>query len=778
MQKTAFFYRDELAEETSRIFFHFLENFDPNKTFESQKFFEIDIKSQLNLMKEIKTYTVYINFYHIIQFSDELADIIEEQFHRIESYISEAFYEFLINNYYLKNKIDFNVNKKFWVGFYNLPQINSIKNLNSSFINRLICISGIITRISEPYPEILYGSFKCANNNCGFILNFIEQDIIFKEPKICPKCFNLGNWIFLFEDSIFIFLQKIRIQEIEKEALNIDIPLTLDLILRDDFIGYLKIGDKCVFTGSLIILPKNKKSKELEKKFYFSKHFDFFNSFLQKIFFKTYFFVNHLYFLDSTNTQQVFIKKNYFKCFSNFIFFSQKEKKKILKLRIKKQLFKRLMSPLDSILKNAENIKLGILLLIVGGVSKKTVENLKIKGNLNFCLISDFFLKKHFFLRSIKHFFPRINIINGKRCNEKEISGSIRRQFDTDLFSIEAGKIAFSDQGICCVDNFDELTFENQIAINQVLEQEKVSIAKGNIKASMNVRASILGFIDLQKKYDKNKTLRKNSGLNFNIFSRFDLFFLNLDFSYKKEDLILSENIIFLNQKYKKNNLLKNHENLIIELYLSFARLLKPIIKHKSGLLIIRIYKYLRKCQFLENSKNTTLTIRHLESLIRLSEALSKLYLGLYVKKFHVKAAARLLFNSIYPFNKSSKKLFRKSSETNVKIFKKKKIQKSKSKKKTIKISFFEFRIIFRNIIAEIKSNKNKGFLGIKLNFLIKRLLQSSFFMFSFEKKIFKIRKIIMIIRFMIFSYHNLILIKCLIDNEKTKFIKLIYLKN
>ena len=448
-------------------------------------------------------------------------------------------------------------------------------------------------------------------------------------------------------------------------------------------------------------------------------------------------------------------------------------------MRVKKNFFSTLISPIMPIYKNIDNIKIGILLLLVGGVDKRTEQTTISKGKLNICFINDGFFNKNTLFKNMTYICPRTHFIDKNRIFGENILASIIKDPESNNFFIEAGPLILSDQGICCIDNFIELRKQTNFPINEIMEQQTISIEKGNIKTILDLKTSILAFIDMPKKrYDKANTFQKNFGFNYQLLSFFDLFFLFLNFFYKKNDLNLSENIIFLNRKNKKTFFQNDKFISIIQLYLSFSRLIRPIIKNKSGLLIVRVYKYLRKFQFLENSKNNFFTVRKIESLIRLSEGFCKLYLGLFVKEFHVKAASRLFFNSFYPMNSSSKKFFRQITDKTEKFSKKKKRLKIFYKiKNGLKISFSEFRIIYRNIIAEIKYLENKGFCGIKLKFLLKRLMKNSYFCFSIRKKFFMIKKIILVIRFMIFSYHSLIIIKCFLENGVSKFINLIYLK-
>jgi len=673
-------------------------------------------------------------------------------------------------------------NKKYWVGFYNLPNITSLNSTISKNINKLICISGIVTRVSEPYPQLIYGSFLCENYDCKFKIDYVEQFLDYKEPKICPKCHSLNTWTLVFENSIFIQYQKIRIQEVNNEISNADIPQTFDLFLKEDLVDIVKPGDKCFFNGFLTISSGKIKNSYLNEAFVNQDELlkfnsNFFNQTFYGTHFQTCFMVNHLFSMDLKFMREIPESYETYSNFSSSFFFSRKDKEKILKIRAKENLIKNLVQSFAPSLRNFDNIKIGILLLLVGGVRKKTEENINLRGNINVGLIGNLFFDKNQLLKSFFEFFSRTIFVSGKTSTGAGLTASIMKDCEKNNFFIQAGALMLSDKGICYIEHLNKLKFQNQFSIYEAMEHQTISVAKANIKATLNARSSVFATIDLEKKsYDKTVNIQKNSGLTFSIFSRFDLFFLFLDHPFEKWDFSFSKNILNLHYLKKRQNLKKDFLN-SIELYISFARLLKPVLTKKSGLLLIRIYKYLRKCQFLENFQINYFTIRQLESLIRLSEGFSKLYLGKFVKEFHVKAAGRLLFQSLYPFNKSFKfqffKIFPKKYYSR---FEKKK-EKTQKKSNKIKLSFREFQLIFKSLLFEIKNLKNFGFHGVSLKTIFKKIMKAHYFSFSKQQRGIQIKKMLLVIRYMLFSYHNLMILKTKTSPKVKNFNRLIFLK-
>lgn len=77
------------------------------------------------------------------------------------------------------------------------------------------------------------------------------------QPILCPNltCGNRTGWQLLIEQSKFSDWQKVRIQENANEIPTGSMPRSLDVILRSEIVERAKAGDKCVFTGTFIVVP-------------------------------------------------------------------------------------------------------------------------------------------------------------------------------------------------------------------------------------------------------------------------------------------------------------------------------------------------------------------------------------------------------------------------------------------------------------------------------------------------------------------------------------------
>lgn len=254
--------RDRLAVEAGRLFFEFLDTFVVDRREEgdgarrgeeedgSSTLEEVPVYvRQLSSLKQFNTSTVYIDFAHVQEFNDDLAETMSAQYYRIEPYLKKATHEFVAKHMPEISTLPSGDKCTFWIAVSNLPGVVKLRDLRSSQVGKLVSLSGTVTRTSEVRPELLVASFSC--NSCGREVLDVDQQFKYTEPPSCSQCHEREKWTLIVEKSTFIDWQRIRVQENASEIPAGSMPRTVDVIVRNDQVEKAMAGDRYALPPSI-----------------------------------------------------------------------------------------------------------------------------------------------------------------------------------------------------------------------------------------------------------------------------------------------------------------------------------------------------------------------------------------------------------------------------------------------------------------------------------------------------------------------------------------------
>ena len=573
-------------------------------------FFEEYKRKEIDKIIHTNSSYILVDFEELSEFDIELTDALLSNPPDILRLLEET-----LGQFYQREK---SLNSYIRVRLTSLPKTEHIliRNLRSEHLGKLVYIEGQVRRKTDVRPKLTAVEYLCTNPSCSLSQEKIkvpQLEVKARILKTCPKCksrLELVNKI--LRDSQILTLEELS-ENLESSS---EQPKRINILLQEDLVspfkeGRTNPGSKVFVVGIVkeVPIPLRTGSESVNYDLIVEGNF--------------------IDLLESDYSDTVITKE---------------EEKEIKELSKQKNVMEVLISSTAPSIYGNNRIKEAILLQLFGGVGTIKADGVKVRGDIHILLIGDPGAAKSQMLKAATKIAPKSSFVSGKSASGVGLTATVLRDDLTRGWALEAGSLVLASGGLCAIDEMDKMSEDDTSAMHEALEQQTISVAKANIRATLRCETSVLGAANPKYgRFDPYGDIGKQINFPPALMSRFDLIFILRDTPGKKKDTIIAEHILQTHRDTTKSTPTLSSD--FLKKYIAYTKKLKPKLTQDAIREIRDFYVKIRdSAGGNENEVSSVpVTARQLEAIVRLSEGYAKMELQEKVTKEHAQKAIELL---------------------------------------------------------------------------------------------------------------------------------------
>merc|ERR1719295_911944 len=522
------------------------------------------------------------------------------------------------------------ISKEIHVRITELPLVEELRSLRQLHLNQLIRTGGVVTASTGVLPQLSIIKYNC--NKCNYVLGpFVQNQNQETKPGTCPECQSQGPFSVNMEETLYKNYQRITLQESPGKVTAGRLPRSKDALLFGDLCDQVRPGDEIELTG----IYSNSYDSPLNTK----------NGFP---IFATVIIANH-------------VVRNDEKAATDAM--TEDDIKAINALSKDERIGERIIASIAPSIYGHDDIKRALALSIFGGVTKNPGDKHKLRGDINVLLCGDPGTAKSQFLKYIQNIAPRAVFSTGQGASAVGLTAYVNRSMNGE-WTLEAGALVLADKGVCLIDEFDKMNDRDRVSIHEAMEQQSISISKAGIVTTLQARCAVMAAANpIGGRYDTSYTFSENVDLTEPILSRFDILCVVKDTADPVADEALAKFVVAnhaqshpladekdidhmkqVESELSSTSSLSHIEKIpqdLLRKYIIYAReKIHPKLNQMDQDKVAKVYSELRRESM--STGSVPITVRHIESVLRMAEANAKMHLREFVSQDDINMAIRV----------------------------------------------------------------------------------------------------------------------------------------
>lgn len=595
-------------------------------------------KEKIRTMTELNQQSFELEYCILVQEQPPLALFLVEAPHQIIDIFNHAAKEVVFSMYPGYARIA----DEIFVRIKELTMTEDIRALRQLHLNQLIRTQGVINSATSIIPQLSLVKFDCIK--CKYVLGpFVQQQDTEIKPGTCPGCQSMGPFCINMEETIYKNYQRLTVQESPGKISAGRVPRAKDVIVLGDLCDSCRPGDEVDLTGVY--------TNSYDGSLNIATGFPVFSTVIQ---------ANNI------------VRKQDWSSISQTL--TDADIHHIIDLSRDPNVVERIMASMCPSIHGHASVKRAIALSLFGGCAKNPSMKHRIRGDINVLLCGDPGTAKSQFLKYTGSIAPRSVYTTGQGASAVGLTAYVQKSPVTREWTLEAGALVLADNGVCLIDEFDKMSDQDRTSIHEAMEQQSISISKAGIVASLQARCAVIAAANpIGGRYNSGATFNQNVDLTEPIISRFDIICIVRDEIDEFKDTTLAK---FITRSHRKghpdvteeelagleelelNDRLEEFEMIdkdLLKRYIVYARdRYKPKLAVQQQESIANIYTQMRRESATTNS--IPITARHVESIVRCSEAYAKMHLRNHVTLDDVKSAMKVVLDSFVSTQKHNQK--------------------------------------------------------------------------------------------------------------------------